>query len=94
MILFLDVTIDKPHNMYMQFVIFTGGISFIAFLVMVGMYINKVTKCSKENILVRIIAAGVVGFLISGFFNDSTICIMPMFYGFLGMGIALSLVKE
>lgn len=87
----LNITFDKPHNMYLQMIQGTGGVSFIAFLVIIGIYICQVIKSNrKEKQLVsNAIAAGVIGFLIAGMFNDSSVCTMPMFYGMLGMGIGM-----
>jgi len=85
---FLNTVIDKPHNMYFQMIVCTGGISCIAFLVIIGMLLKKVIK-GKCSPYIIAIAAGVFGFAVAGLFNDTTVCTMPMFVGFLGMGIAL-----
>jgi H+/Cl- antiporter ClcA len=33
---------------------------------------------------------GICGFLVAGLFNDSTVSVMPMFYGLLGTGIVIN----
>ena len=87
----LNIIFDKPHSMYLQMIQGTGGISLISFLVMIGMYIVKVTKSnkSKKQFVSNAIAAGIIGFLIAGIFNDSSVCTMPIFYGMLGMGMGI-----
>jgi len=79
---------DKPHNMYLQMLICTGGISCLAFIILMIMFIGEAIKQGKNNSLLLLIASGVFGFLIAGLFNDSTVCIMPIFYGLLGVGIS------
>jgi len=84
----LTKTIDKPHNMYLQMFVCTGGISCIAFIIMLGMFFIKVFKKERSPFVIAL-AAGLFGFMVAGLFNDSTVCIMPMFIGFLGMGEGL-----
>jgi len=84
----LDTIYDKPHNMYLQMIVCTGGISCIAFIIMIIMFIIKSMKQGKEKNLPILIASGIFGFLIAGLFNDSTVCTMPLFYGLLGVGIS------
>lgn len=88
---FLNVIFDKPHSMYFQMIQGTGGISFIAFWAIIGIYISQVIKSNKyrTQYVSNAIAAGVIGFLIAGMFNDSSVCTMPLFYGMLGMGIGI-----
>jgi hypothetical protein len=35
---------------------------------------------------------GVIGFLVSGFVDDSSVSVMPLFYGLLGVGIAINMM--
>ena len=87
----LNIIFDKPHSMYLQMMQGTGGVSLIAFLMIIGIYISQVIKSNREEkrIVSNAIAAGVIGFLIAGMFNDSSVCTMPIFYGMLGMGIGI-----
>lgn len=88
---FPHIIFDKPHSMYLQMIQGTGGISFIAFLMMIGIYISQVIRSNKKEKqhVSNAIAAGVIGFLVAGMFNDSSVCTMPMFYGMLGMGVGI-----
>lgn len=87
----LNIVFDKPHSMYFQMIQGTGGISFIAFLIMIGIYIYQVIRSNRKEKqpFSNAIAAGVIGFLIAGMFNDSSVCTMPIFYGMLGMGVGI-----
>lgn len=87
-----NIIFDKPHSMYFQMIQGTGGVSLIAFFVMIFIYISQVIKNNRKEMqpVSNAIAAGVIGFLIAGMFNDSSVCTMPIFYGMLGMGIGIS----
>ncbi len=92
---------DKPHSIYLQMAVGTGIISLIAFLAMMGMglfmafrpaqgQMNMQRQMNMQtHILPKVIAAGIVGFLVAGLVNDSSVCVMPMFYGFFGMMAAV-----
>jgi len=90
----LSVVYDKPHNMYLNMALGTGVLSLVAFLAMVGMILWKAFHLGEDKKYIKVIAAGIVGFLIAGLFNDSTVCIMPMFYGLLGTVAALGIGQE
>lgn len=90
---------DKPHNMYLQIGINTGGISLLVVLAFFGIYMVHsfllLWRAKFEDIRevygVCILAA-VGGYLLAGVFNDSTISVAPVFWGLLGTGIGLNLV--
>ncbi len=91
----LDLIIDKPHNMYLGMFQGTGGISMLAFLAMMIIYLVQSVKTLRKNeydtwleYLCAGIFLGVIGFLVGGLFNDSSVSVMPLFYGMFGIGIA------
>lgn len=95
----IDIVVDKPHNMYLGTFINTGGISVAALLALFGLYlaqsIRLYAKISYEDNDWLVftgagITFGIFGFLVSGLVNDSSISVMPMFYGLLGTGIAVN----
>ena len=95
----LNAIVDKPHNMYMMMSVGTGGISLIAFLVLLAVYfaqsfnIYRDGKIDSFSELVGLgIFLGVIGFSVSGLVNDSTVSVMPLFYGLLGTGIAINIM--
>lgn len=80
-----NITIDKPHNMYLGMAVGTGVVSVIAFITMAAMALWKALNASDDKKYIKVMAAGITGFLVAGLFNDSTVSIMPMFYGLLGV---------
>ena len=95
----LNSIVDKPHNMYMMMAVGTGGVSLIAFLVLLAVYfaqsfnIYRSGKIDSFSELVGLgIFLGVLGFSVSGLVNDSSVSVMPLFYGLLGTGIAINIM--
>lgn len=97
----LNVIVDKPHNMYMGMWIGTGGVSVLAFLAMLLIYaiqsIRLLWRSKFEGFLDFTAAGiflGIMGFAVTGFVDDSTVSVMPMFYGLLGTGIAINMMQK
>lgn len=93
----INMIVDKPHNMYMGAWVGTGGISVLALLVLWLMYIVQSIKLfwnMRFSTFTEFtglgIFLGICGFLVSGLVDDSTVSVMPMFYGLLGTGIAIN----
>lgn len=97
----IDIVVDKPHNMYFGAIVGTGGISMLALLALWGIYLvqsfNIYRKQRYTEYLSYVGAGiffGICGFLVSGLVNDSTVSVMPMFYGLLGTGIAINMMLK
>jgi hypothetical protein len=97
----VDIIVDKPHNMYFGTIVGTGGISMLALLALWGIYIvQSFMIYRKENYSSYLsyvgagIFFGIFGFLVSGLVDDSTVSVMPMFYGLLGTGIAINMMLK
>lgn len=97
----LNLIVDKPHNMYMGAWVGTGGISVLALLVMYAFYICQSFKIFWNRKIESFldyaglgIVLGVCGFLVTGLVDDSTVSVMPMFYGLLGTGIAVNFMLK
>ena len=95
----VDITVDKPHNMYFGMFQGTGGLSMLAFLTILIMYIVQAVKALKGNKYTSFadyaaagIFIGVIGFAVAGFMNDSSVSVMPLFYTMLGTGIAVNYI--
>ena len=95
----VNIIVDKPHNMYFGYLIGTGGISMLALLILWFTYITQsfiIYWKSRYSDFLSFIGAGVFlgicGFLVSGFVDDSSVSVMPMFYGLLGTGIAINMM--
>ena len=94
---FLNQTISKPHCLYLQIATQTGVVSLIAFLVFYIMYfissIRIYIKCKYEDffsIMGAAIFIGTFGYMISGIANDSTITVAPVYWTFMGIGLAIN----
>lgn len=93
----INTVIRKPHSMYLGTAINTGLVSLIALLWLFGLYILKSVKIYRKNnfndfqsIAGVGIFLGICGFLVAGIVYDSNVCVMPLFYGLLGTGIAIN----
>lgn len=92
-----NMLVDKPHNLYLQTILGEGGIAFLAFLVILLLYVVdslrlyalKKSYC-RGQLFGAAVCLGIVGYLFAGFFNDSIVSVAPIFWIFLGTGIALN----
>lgn len=87
--------VTKPHNMYLQMAIETGLFSCIAFISLCVMYLVYSFITFKNSVLDTIaeqmgvlICISVIGYMVSGLINDSTIGVAPIFWVLLGVGFA------
>ncbi|MDR0518849.1 MAG: O-antigen ligase family protein [Clostridiales Family XIII bacterium] len=97
----LEMIVDKPHNMYIATAIGTGVISLIALLALFLMYIVQSIRLywrRKFTTFAEYAGAGIFfgisGFIVSGCVDDSTVSVMPMFYGLLATGIATNIMLK
>lgn len=93
--------VDKPHNMYFGAIVGTGMLSMIALIILWLTYIIQSIKLYWKRALNSFteytgvgIFLGICGFLVSAFVDDSTVSVMPMFYGLLGIGIAINIMLK
>ena len=80
--------VAKPHNLYMQIFVNTGGLALAAFLGLVFGIFKSAWKRLAGNPLQNVqapVAASVFAFLITGLFNDSVVSSAPIFWIFLGI---------
>lgn len=92
-----NIIVDKPHNMYLNMCITTGCISFLAFMGILILYFVECfiiyRKVEYDDFLPYCgfgIFIGIIGFAVAGLVNDSSVSVMPMFYGLLGTGYAIN----
>lgn len=90
--------VDKPHNLYLLYAVNFGVIAMFVFVAMiVGLQIKSAYKYSEkdaekdnsENAIFMGALSGVSAYMISGFFNDSTVSVSTIFFVFLGMCISV-----
>ncbi|NLM10610.1 MAG: O-antigen ligase family protein [Clostridiaceae bacterium] len=87
--------ISKPHNWYFQIAFGSGVISMICLLIFFMWYgINVIKENRFHDNKTRILSYGillsVVGYLITGIFNDSVVSVSPIFWMLLGFGISVN----
>jgi hypothetical protein len=87
--------IDKPHNFILLNFVNTGGISAIALIAIIIIYIVQSFKLYSKNIRYDIfskigagIYLGIIAFFVAGMVYDTSVNVMPLLYGLLGIGIA------
>lgn len=95
------ITVDKPHNLYLQIFVSNGLIALIAFLGIVLFYLVdcfRLYALKKEyrpsQIMGAAVMLGIVGYLAAGMFNDSVVSVAPVFWVLLGVGAALNTINR
>lgn len=96
-----NMTVDKPHNLYLQIALNEGGLALVAFIILVGAYIIDSLRLyalrsyySSQEIMGIATALGIIGYLGAGVFNDSVISVAPIFWILLGVGIAINFINN
>lgn len=97
----LNVTLDKPHCIYLAMGVNSGVVALIAFLIFLLMYFIQSMKLYYRRLPNDFISyvgfglfIGVFGFSIAGITNDATVSTMPIFYSLFGTGIAANLILK
>jgi O-antigen ligase len=95
----INMIVDKPHNLYLGAAVGTGLISVLALLALFLFYLVQSFRIylrTQYDGFLPVAGAGiffgVLGFLASAFVDDSSVSVMPLFYGLLGVGIAINLL--
>ncbi len=93
------IIVDKPHNWYIATAINTGLVSLLALFALFGIYfIGSLRLFLHRNYSIFLdyagagIFIGICGFLAAALVNDSSVSVMPLFYGLLGTGIAINMI--
>lgn len=89
--------VTKPHSWYLQVAVQTGVPSLVALLIFLFWYIGSSIKLywkdSFNTFLSKIgvgIMVSVIGYMILGLTNDSTITVSPIFFALVGMGLGIN----
>lgn len=89
--------VDKPHNFYLQLFHDTGGISLIAFFMLIGNYFYRAFFMKKryfedsfDKKILSILTCSVLAYLTAAIFNDSVVFVAPFFWIILGLGFSVS----
>jgi O-antigen ligase len=90
-------TISTPHNMYLQIGVNSGVVSLIAFLAFFVLYfVDSVRLYWKDSFDSFLSQAGLglclatLGYMLTGFLNDMMVCVAPVFWCLLGVGMAVN----
>jgi hypothetical protein len=90
-----SIIFDKPHNFILLTFVNTGGLSAIALIAILVIYAVQSYKLYSKNITYNIfsklgagIYLGVIAFFFAGMVYDTSVNVMPLIYGLLGIGIA------
>jgi O-antigen ligase len=92
----VNTVVDKPHNMYLQYAINIGVIPLLILLAFWGMLLFELFKIVQkeelDDIYLTVAAAAfssIIGFMAVGMFNDSTVNVSSVFWGIVGLGLAV-----
>lgn len=95
------ITVDKPHNLYLQIFFSSGLIALIAFLVICVFYIVDCFRLyalkksyRREQYFGISVMLAIIGYLAAGMFNDSVVSVAPVFWILLGTGAALNTINR
>src|SRR6056297_3374059 len=93
-----NIIVDKAHNMYLQTAVNTGLVSLMALVVFLCMYIVSSIRLYEKSPPIDMISAigvavlcSVIGYLITGIFNDSVVSVSAVFWVLLGVGVSINL---
>lgn len=90
--------VDKPHNMYIQMAVDNGLISVLLFIVlmfMIGLKLLLDLLKKQDVSFIRIgIVSGIIGYCVAAVFNDSNICVSPLFWTAVGLSVALERIEN
>lgn len=96
-----NMIISKAHNLFLQIGLNNGVVALIAFVILIMFYIIDSfklyalkNKYDEKQILGSILALSVIGYLFTGLFNDSVICVAPIFWIILGVGAAVNFINK
>lgn len=96
-----NMTVDKPHNLYLQIFFSHGLIALVAFLLICVWYLVDCIRLyalkreyRQNQIYGAAIMLAVVGYLAAGLFNDSIVSVAPVFWILLGTGCALNTINR
>lgn len=89
-----NIIVDKPHNMYLQLGVNTGGLSLINFIVACAFFlVSGILAFNKEDFKEKSLSfalyLGSIGYLVTGLFNDSLVSVAPIFWIYWAVAVYL-----
>ncbi|MGB4437940.1 MAG: O-antigen ligase family protein, partial [Sedimentibacter sp.] len=96
-----NIVVDKPHNMYMQTAINTGGVSLLSLIILWAIYLTDSFKLyyhkkiySFSEYMGVAMFLSVTAYLAAGMFNDNIVSVAPLFWVALGLGISINKMNK
>lgn len=93
--------VDKPHNMYLQWAVNEGVVATLGIISAFALYIVDSFRIYKrKNAYSSIEVFGitclvsVIGYLGTGFFNDSVVSVAPIFWSIFGTGMSVNVLVK
>jgi hypothetical protein len=93
--------VDKPHSMYIALAVNNGLLALGFYFLLLLMFLIQGIKIYWRHFPKDFISYtglgiffGVIGFTVSGISNDSTVSVMPLFYGILALGFTANLILK
>ncbi len=91
------VPVTKPHNMFLQIWVQTGFVSLAGYLLLffwyfvksVKLYWNRPLQTIPERIGFAVMIS-LFAYMVTGLANDSTVTVAPVYWGMLGLGMAVN----
>ena len=96
-----NMIISKAHNLFLQIGLNNGVVALVAFVILILIYLVDSfklyalkNKYNEKQILGTILALSIIGYLFTGLFNDSVICVAPIFWILLGVGASVNFMNK
>ena len=96
-----EMLVDKAHNLYLQAAINNGGVAALALVVLLGWFLASAGRRLARRVSDGVAwtfglasFAGVLGYAIAGLFNDSAVCVAPVFWVVLGLGLRVTVEND
>lgn len=94
---FGNMIITKPHNLFLQIGVQSGGLALFCFLGIAVFYIIQTFRLFRNKELTgevetfgAAISLGIIGYLVAGIFNDSCVALAPIYWVMLGVGYGIN----
>ena len=94
---FGGMIITKPHDLFLQIGVQSGGLALFCFVGIAVLYIIQTFKLLWKRELKEetetfgaAISLGIIGYLFAGIFNDSCVALAPLYWVLLGVGYGIN----
>ena len=94
---FGGMIITKPHDLYLQVGVQSGGLALLCFLGIAVFYVIQTFKLlwkrelkGETETFGAAISLGIIGYLVAGIFNDSCVALAPLYWVILGVGYGIN----